>query len=248
MPAFKLNVIKPSVNNMAARLFARAAGLDFAEHDVFGRTRSEEFLARNPAHLTPMIESNELRKGALWESSAIMQYLCNKHGLDQFYPKNPEQRATIDSAMFNLVGTLYPYVARATYPKLNFPQYAGKSVTAMATTQARKLPAKRRRRPSPSRWTSSINSTWAGTPSSVATSRRSPISGWHQRSSFSTSSTILSQLGSRITAPLWRRLSGMPMPTRQPMRAAISPMSGRRRAERPTTKPAATAIAGCLGA
>jgi glutathione S-transferase len=53
-----------------------------------------------------------------------MQYLCNKHGLDQFYPKDPEQRATIDSAMFYLVGTLYPYVARATYPKLNFPQYA----------------------------------------------------------------------------------------------------------------------------
>jgi glutathione S-transferase len=36
MPAFKLNAIKPSVNKMAARVFARAAGLDFAEHDVFG--------------------------------------------------------------------------------------------------------------------------------------------------------------------------------------------------------------------
>jgi glutathione S-transferase len=125
MPAFTLNVIKPSVNNMAARVFARAAGLDFAEHDVYGQTRSDEFLARNPAHLTPMIESNELPKGALWESSAIMQYLCNKHGLDQFYPKDAEQRATIDSALFYLVGTLYPYVARATYPKLNFPQYPG---------------------------------------------------------------------------------------------------------------------------
>jgi glutathione S-transferase len=125
MFAFKLNVIKPSVNNMAARVFARAAGLDFAEHDVYGQTRSAEFLSRNPAHLTPMIESDELPKGALWESSAIMQYLCNKHGLDEFYAKDPEQRATIDSAMFYLVGTLYPYVARATYPRLNFPQYPG---------------------------------------------------------------------------------------------------------------------------
>jgi glutathione S-transferase len=125
MPALKLNIIKPSVNNMAARVFARAAGLDFAEHDVFGQTRSEEFLARNPAHLTPMLECDELPKGALWESSAIMQYLCNKHGLEEFYPKNPERRATIDSALFYIVGTLYPYVARATYPKLNFPQYPG---------------------------------------------------------------------------------------------------------------------------
>jgi glutathione S-transferase len=31
----------------------------------------------------------------------------------------------IDSAMFYLIGTLYPYVARATYPALGFPQYAG---------------------------------------------------------------------------------------------------------------------------
>ena len=37
MPAFTLNVIKPSVNNMAARV-SRARGLDFAEHDVYGRT------------------------------------------------------------------------------------------------------------------------------------------------------------------------------------------------------------------
>ena len=54
-----------------------------------------------------------------------MQYLCNKHGLEQFYPTNPEQRAMVDSAMFYLIGTLYPLVARATYPVLHFPQYAG---------------------------------------------------------------------------------------------------------------------------
>ncbi len=136
MPAFKLNIIKPSVNNMAARVFARAADLDFAEHDVYGQTRSEEFLARNPAHLTPMLECDELPKGALWESSAIMQYLCNKHGFDQFYPKNPEQRATIDSALFYLVGTLYPYVARATYPKLNFSAISrGSRAQLMPATQ-----------------------------------------------------------------------------------------------------------------
>ena len=31
----------------------------------------------------------------------------------------------VDSAMFYIIGTLYPYVARATYPALGFPQYAG---------------------------------------------------------------------------------------------------------------------------
>lgn len=120
-----LNVIKPSVNNMTVRVFVRAAGLDFTEHDVYGQTRTPEYLAKAPSHLTPMIETANLPKGALWESCAIMQYLCNKHGLDQFYPKDPERRAMIDSAMFYLIGTFYPYLARATYPALHFPQYPG---------------------------------------------------------------------------------------------------------------------------
>ncbi len=125
MAEITLNVIKPSVNNMAARVFLRAAGLDFEERDVYGQTRTPEYLAICPAHLTPMVESSELPKGALWESCAIMQYLSNKHGLEEFYPKDPAKRAMIDSAMFYLIGTLYPYLARATYPALNFPQYPG---------------------------------------------------------------------------------------------------------------------------
>jgi glutathione S-transferase len=125
MSAIKLHVLKPSVNNMAARVFVRAAKLDFTEDDVYGKTRAEEFLAKNPAHLTPMIEAEDLPKGVMWESCAIMQYLCNKHDLNRFYPKAPAARATIDSAMFYIIGTLYPYVARATYPALGFPQYAG---------------------------------------------------------------------------------------------------------------------------
>jgi glutathione S-transferase len=121
----KLNMMKPSVNNMAARVFLRAANLEFTEDDVYGKTRTPEFLAKNPAHLTPMLEAKELPKGGMWESCAIMQYLCNKHEMTRFYPKNAEQRAMIDSAMFYLIGTLYPLVARATYPALGFPQYAG---------------------------------------------------------------------------------------------------------------------------
>ncbi len=31
----------------------------------------------------------------------------------------------VDSAMFYLIGTLYPLVTRATYPTLGFPQYPG---------------------------------------------------------------------------------------------------------------------------
>ena len=138
----KLHVIKPSVNNMATRVFVRAAKLDFTEDDVYGKTRTKAFMAMNPAHLTPMMEAKGLPKGVLWESCAIMQYLCNKHELTKFYPKAPAKRAMIDSAMFYLIGTLYPLLARATYPSLGFPQYPGEvgssDVTAELKSAAQK--------------------------------------------------------------------------------------------------------------
>src|SRR5438034_7034732 len=120
-----LNILKPSVNNLSARIFVRAARLDYEELDVWGKKSTPEFLAKDPADLTPLLEEDGLPKGSLWESCAIMQYLCNKHGLDRFYPTDPGERAMVDSAMFYLIGTLYPLVARATYPVLQFAQYAG---------------------------------------------------------------------------------------------------------------------------
>jgi glutathione S-transferase len=127
-----LNILTPSVNNLTARIFVRAAGLDFEELDVWGKTREPDFLAKDPAHLTPMLEESGLPRGTLWESCAIMAYLCNKHGLDRFYPTDPGERAMIDSAMFYLIGTLYPLLARATYPTLGFAQYPGEVATSDA--------------------------------------------------------------------------------------------------------------------
>jgi glutathione S-transferase len=127
-----LNILKPSVNNLTARIFVRAAGLDFEELDVWGKTREPDFLAKDPAHLTPMLEEEGLPRGSLWESCAIMQYLCNKHGLDRFYPTDPAERAMTDSAMFYLIGTVYPLLVRATYPALGFPQYPGEVATSAA--------------------------------------------------------------------------------------------------------------------
>ncbi len=128
-----LNVLKPSVNNMTVRVFLRAAGLEFTEEDVYGKTRDPEFLAKCPAHMTPLLEVEGLPKGALWESCAIMQYLCNRDGLTQFYPSEPAARAMADSAMFYIIGTLYPLVARATYPKLGFPPYPGEVAASEAS-------------------------------------------------------------------------------------------------------------------
>jgi glutathione S-transferase len=104
---------------------------------VWGKKSTPEFLAKDPADLTPLLEEEGLPKGSLWESCAIMQYLCNKHGLDRFYPTDPGERAMVDSAMFYLIGTLYPYLARATYPTLQFPQYAGEVGASDADAEAK---------------------------------------------------------------------------------------------------------------
>jgi len=125
-----LSILKPSVNNVTVRILVRAAGLDFEEVDVWGKKGTPEFLAKDPADLTPLLEEEGLPKGSLWESCAIMAYLCNTHGLERFYPSDPGRRAMVDSAMFYLTGTFYPLLARATYPALGFGQYPGEVATA----------------------------------------------------------------------------------------------------------------------
>ena len=130
MAQYTLNILRPSVNNLSARIFVRAAGLDFEEVDVWGKTTTPEYIAKYPAHLTPMLEDPDLPRGALGESCAIMAYLCDKHGLDRFYPTEPRERAMVDNAMFYLIGTLYPLLTRATYPTLGFAQYAGEVATS----------------------------------------------------------------------------------------------------------------------
>ncbi len=142
MAANTLSILKPSVNNLTARIFVRAAGLEFEETDVWGSTTTPEFLDKDPAHLTPLLEEDGLPRGSIWESCAIMSYLCNKHGLESFYPSDPGQRAMIDSANCYLLATLYPLLARATYPTLGFPQYAGEVGTSEADEAMKSKAAK----------------------------------------------------------------------------------------------------------
>src|ERR687885_2457446 len=132
MAANTLNILTPSVNNLTARIFVRAAGLEFEEVDVWGKSTGPEYIEKYPAHLTPTLEEEGLPRGIVGESCAIMAYLCNKHGLDQFYPTDPARRAMVDNAMFYLIGTFYPLLTRATYPTLGFPQYPGEVATSDA--------------------------------------------------------------------------------------------------------------------
>jgi glutathione S-transferase len=131
--SLKLNMLPPSVNNMSVRVFVRAAGLPVEEENVWGQTQSEDYLSRFPSGLTPSVETDELPKGGLWESCAVMMYLASREGRDDLYPTDLARRAMVDSANFYTMSMLYPLVARATYPRLSFAGYPGEVSTSEAS-------------------------------------------------------------------------------------------------------------------
>src|SRR5215210_2146444 len=128
-------MLPPSVNNMSVRVFVRAAGLPVEEENVWGQTQEDPYLSKYPAGLTPTIESDELPKGVLGESCAIMMYLASREGRDDLYPTDLKRRAMVDAANFYTLSILYPLLTRATYPRLSFAGYPGEVATSPASDE-----------------------------------------------------------------------------------------------------------------
>lgn len=63
----------------------------------FGRTSTPEYRAMNPLGLVPSIEDGDFR---LFESNAILRYICNAHApTSTLYPPAPQPRGTVDAWM-----------------------------------------------------------------------------------------------------------------------------------------------------
>ncbi len=79
---------------------AEELGLDFESIDAggaFGLVNEPQYRERNPNGLVPTLEDGEL---TLWESNAIVRYLCAQYGRDQgWYLDQPRQRAEADKWM-----------------------------------------------------------------------------------------------------------------------------------------------------
>mmetsp|Transcript_10095 Transcript_10095/g.17633 ORF Transcript_10095/g.17633 Transcript_10095/m.17633 type:complete len:218 (+) Transcript_10095:278-931(+) len=76
--------------------------------NAYGKTRTPEFLAINPCHTAPTLEFGG-DDGAIWESCAIMRYLCvNNEGGEDLYPTDPKLRGRIDMVMDWRQTSLYP--------------------------------------------------------------------------------------------------------------------------------------------
>jgi len=73
--------------------------LDIEIINAYGKTRTPEFLAINPCHTCPTLELDG-DDGAIWESCAIMRYLCvNNEGGEDLYPNDATMRGKIDMVM-----------------------------------------------------------------------------------------------------------------------------------------------------
>lgn len=81
--------------------------VDLKEVDLLkAENKRPWFLRLNPQHTVPTLSDQGY---VIWESRAIMQYLCNKYCTDanqHFYPKEPEERGTVDRLLFFDMGTL----------------------------------------------------------------------------------------------------------------------------------------------
>lgn len=59
----------------------------------FGGTDAQEYLAMNPNGLVPTLRDGDL---VVWESHAIVRYLCGRYGAGRLWSSDPIVRATVD--------------------------------------------------------------------------------------------------------------------------------------------------------
>jgi glutathione S-transferase len=119
----KLHLVVGSPNSRKVLAVANHLGIavDVEHYDFFaGDLRSPEFTALNPNAMVPVLTDGAFK---LWESNAIMQYLADKAGSDELFPRDPQQRADVvrwqcwELAHFNKAfGTLaFEAVAKSTF-------------------------------------------------------------------------------------------------------------------------------------
>lgn len=95
-----------SVNVKKVLWCAEELGIDYERVDaggVYGVVNDAAYRQMNPNGLVPCIQDGDL---VLWESNAIVRYLCAKHGQGTLYDEDPKQRAVEDKWMDWTTSTL----------------------------------------------------------------------------------------------------------------------------------------------
>ncbi len=87
-------------------------GLEYKRHNVggsFGGLDTEEYGKMNPNRLVPTIDDNGF---ILWESYAVIRYLCRQYGKSTLWPDDPQKVALADQWMewtnSRFMGSFFP--------------------------------------------------------------------------------------------------------------------------------------------
>jgi len=96
-----------SINVRKVVLCAQVLGLDFERIDAglsYGVVNTPDYRAKNPNGLVPLLEDGDF---TLWESNAIVRYLCAREG-SPLYPQDLQRRADAERWMDWQQTTLNP--------------------------------------------------------------------------------------------------------------------------------------------
>lgn len=118
----KFYTFPPSPNCRKVAAVIDHLGLEGVE-EVFvdltrGESRTPGFLAVNPNGAIPALVDGEFR---LWESNAIMQYLCSKRPENPLYPSDPRGQADVNRWLFWLNNHFGIACGKLTYEHLVKP-------------------------------------------------------------------------------------------------------------------------------
>jgi glutathione S-transferase len=117
----KLYMHPLSSNARRARLVAHHLGLGVEEELVDlqnGAHKKPEYIALNPNGKVPTLVDGDLK---LWESHAIMVYLCEKSGRRELYPEDLAARTEVMRWLFWSTTEWGPWVARLNFENMLKP-------------------------------------------------------------------------------------------------------------------------------
>lgn len=123
-----------SINVLKVVLALEEMGVAYERIDAglqYGVNNTPEYLAANPTGLVPTIDDEGF---TLWESNAVVRYLCAKHSAGKFWPEDLRVRADADRwmdwqmSLSNAMGPGFQQIVRMA-PDKRDPQVIETSLT-----------------------------------------------------------------------------------------------------------------------
>jgi glutathione S-transferase len=114
----KLHVFPPSPNARKVMFVAQQLGIPHEVEIVDlgkGQQRTPEYLKLNPNAVMPTLTDGDF---VLWESEAIMQYLCSKKPGQTLWPSDPRRQADVSRWQFWTIANWSPACGTLIFERL----------------------------------------------------------------------------------------------------------------------------------